>query len=230
MVTKMRIIRRDFVEDDSCYFCHRQHTLTTKIAYIIGLENGEETQCGPCCAKNHFSKIIVTNTPDFTRATIECNSKESNGKGDNSNNNINSTKELEYLHLRCKYLDDFADSTKIKYQPLMDIYNKNNFEINDEDKKHINNIMNKLKNTKLSYENLMACYQAKKIINMWIKQENNNIDSLNFAKKLYERLKKYCYFTVKQVIGLNNWIINMEKIPKINGKWFFKPENNATNT
>jgi hypothetical protein len=110
----------------------------------------------------------------------------------------------------------------------MDIYNKKQFEINDEDKKRINSIMNKLKNTKLSYKNLMACYQAKKILNMWMKQEDDNIKSLDVAKNYYEYLKKHCYFTEKQVIGLNKWIVNMKNIPKINGKWFFKPKNDAT--
>jgi len=226
MVTNMKIIRRDFVEDDNCFFCKR--TLKTKIAYIIELEDGKEIQCGPCCAKKHFDKIVVANTPDFTRAVVEYVSKKSKSKDGNSIDNNNSTKELEYLLLRCKYLDDFDNFNKLKIQPLVDVYNKNHFEINDRDKKNINIIMDKLKDTKLGYKNLMACYQAKKILNMWIKLKYDDIESLNVAKKFYNSLKEYCHLTDNQVIGLNRWIVNMENIPKINGKWFFRYNNVTT--
>jgi hypothetical protein len=129
MVANMKIIRRDFVEDDNCFFCKRQHILKTKIAYIIELEDGEETQCGPCCARREFKNIDFSNIPDFTRSAIEYASKKTNNKGGNSIDNINNTKELEYLLLRCIYLDDFDDSLKLKYQPLMDIYKKNHFAV-----------------------------------------------------------------------------------------------------
>jgi flagellar basal body rod protein FlgB len=227
----MKIIRKDFVEDDNCYYCTRKHTLTTKIAYIIDLGNGKETQCGPYCAIKNFDKIAVANVPDFTRSAIEYDSNTSNSKGSKSINIINNatnTKELEYLHLRCKYLDDFADSHNIKFPLLMNIYNKNQIEINDKDKERIKNIMNKLKNNKLGYKNLMACYQAKRILNMWIKQETNNIKSLTVAKDFYNSLKEYCCLTGDQVIGLNKWIVNMNNIPKINGKWFCKTKKHST--
>jgi hypothetical protein len=93
MAAKMKIIRKDFVEDDSCFFCPRKHSLTTKRAYIIELDNGKETQCGLCCAEKHFGKSVVDNIPDFTRSSIECKSNISNSKGSNSTNNINSTRE-----------------------------------------------------------------------------------------------------------------------------------------
>jgi hypothetical protein len=230
LTEKIKIIRKDFVGNDSCYFCIPKHTLTTKIAYIIELENGEETQCGPCCAKKKFGKTAVANVPNLTRSANEYESKKTNNnsRGGNSTNNVNTNKELEYLLLRCKYLDDFSTFPRILYQPLIDIYNKNQFEIDTEDRKHIAGIMNKWKDTKLSYENLMACYQAKRILSIWISQETDDIKSVDVAKRFYNFLKKNCYLTEKQVIGLNKWIVYMKKIPKINDKWFFRPNSNSS--
>ena len=62
---------------------------------------------------------------------------------------------------------------------------------------------------------------------MWIKQEHN-INSLNFAKDVYKFLKKQCYLTENQVIGLNKWIVYMKNIPEINDKWFLKKKNIET--
>jgi hypothetical protein len=126
------------------------------------------------------------------------------------------------LHLRCKYLIDFNTSPSIYYQPLIDIYNKNQFEISSEDKRHITGIMNKWDNSKLSYENLMACYQAKRILNILIKQKSSNIKAISVANDLYKYLIEHCFLTEKQVGYFNKYIAN-KKTLNINGKWFYRP-------
>lgn len=230
MVTKMRIISKNFVGDDSCCFSIRQHTLTTKTAYIIRLENGEEKQCGPCCAEKHFGKTAVANVPDLTRSAKKNESvrANNNNKGGNSIDNTNINRELEYLHLRCVYLLDFNTIPSIQYQPLIDIYNKDAFEISDKDKKHITGIMNKWKNTILSYENLMACYQAKRKINIWMKKEHNNEKALTASNGFYSYLKHKGFLKKDQVSGINKWLVKIH-IPKIDDKWFFIPINYHSN-
>jgi hypothetical protein len=212
---KMKIIRIDFVENDKCCFC--MHKLSSKIAYIIELDNGDEVQCGPTCAEKRFPDM--TNVPNFTRASLDHFSNKSSKKdtGEGHIKKTQSNRELEYLQLRCKYLADFDDKNGIKFPFLMNIFNKNQFEITDEDRIKISNLMKKMENTKLGYKNLMACYMAKKILGLWIKQKSDKyaVSTLNY-------LVNNCFLTEAQVNGANNWIINKKKIPKINPEWFFK--------
>ena len=214
------IIKKDFIEDSKCNFCPQK--ITTKVAYIIELDNGQIKQCGPKCFKKHFNEI--TYILDFTRASLEFVSKKLNASNNKNNiiKNINDTKEIEYLYLRCELLNDFKG---VEFPLLMDIYKKNKYLLNDNDKNYIKNLMNKLKFSNLNYKNLMACYMTKRILNMWIKKENNE-----FAKGIYEYLKKNCSLTEKQIIGANNWIENMKNIPKIKGNWFYgiDKRNNGT--
>jgi len=213
----MRIISIDFVETDTCCFCKQK--LPTQIGYIIELDNSEISQCGPTCVKKHFTN--TENVPNLTMASLDHNSEKSN-EANTGEKHIKKTKnnqELAYLHLRCKYLNDFDESNRIKFNFLMDIFNKNPFEINDKDKISIRKTMDSMKDTKLSYKNMMACYMAKRILNMWIKKSPDD-----YAISLLRQLKEKCYLTEAQVIGANKWINKMEKIPNINGEWFHNPK------
>ena len=215
----MKIIAVDFVETDSCCFCN--HKLPTQTAFIIEFANGELSQCGPTCAKQRFQDI--KNVPNLTMASLDHNSGNSDGTGtsEKSIKRIQNNKELAYLHLRCKYLNDFDESNKINFKFLMDVFNKNTIGIDDKDRNSIKKIMDSMKNTKLGYKNLMACYMAKRILSMWIKKSPDD-----YAVSLFSQLKMKCYLTEAQVNGANNWINNMKKIPKINGEWFYNPKRN----
>jgi hypothetical protein len=212
----MNIDRIDFVEFDHCHFC--SHKLTTQIAYIVILDNGKETQAGPKCIRKYFKD--TKNVPNFTNAVKDYNSKNQNTsiiKGIKKEKEKHGDIEIEYLLLRCKLLDDFIG---IKYQPFVEIFTKTQGKmLDDNSRNYIGNLIHKLNANKsrLSYKNLMACYMAKRILDIWIKRENND-----FAKSLYKYLIKNYYLTKKQINGANKWIKNMRKIPEINDKWFYK--------
>jgi len=210
----VKIIRKDFIDTEKCYFCPQK--LTTRIAYIIELDNGEEVQAGRVCAKNNFGNI--PDVPNFTKAIIEYTSKKENTVNENidSENISNKNIELEYLYLRCKLLNDFNG---IKDSILFEFFNNGKVKLDDIEFKSIRTTMSELENSNFGYKNLMACYMTKRILLMLF-----DTKAKEFAQGVYEYLKKNFYITEKQIIGINNWINKIKNIPSVNAKWFLKDD------
>jgi hypothetical protein len=216
----MRIDRIDFVEKGKCFFCHRD--LPTQTAYIIDLGGGREAQSGPDCAKRRFKDL--SNIPNFTKAAI-CEDgvvrkrraevfSASPSAASAAPPDERSGTEKEYLLLRCKLLSDFAN---IGYAPLNEIYGRTSGALAYEDRRFLTNMIAKLAKSEstLSHRNLMACYMSKRVLLHWIKEEDNE-----FAKKIYEYLKKNYRLSEAQISAINGYIAKSRRFPKLNHEWF----------
>ncbi|HIF9203539.1 TPA: hypothetical protein ACX6QK_000837 [Photobacterium damselae] len=214
----MRIIKKDFVDENTESYCSKGHKLSSGTAYYMQAEDGTIYFGGKQCAEIN-GRNNLKDVPDLTKSLVSLAATNGgSGCGGGSSDKLATDQKkslaISYLLLREELLHDF----KLNGRPLS-IHSLANYyisyqDIGDLSVQQINHILNIEKysanniNSKLSLKNLSTCHAYKFILERTAAhlQQKNNIDGVTFIESLVRYLKSHCHLTEGQVKGLDKWI------------------------
>ncbi|HIF9067514.1 TPA: hypothetical protein ACX6QT_000007 [Photobacterium damselae] len=214
----MRIIKKDFVDENTESYCSKGHKLSSGTAYYMQAEDGTIYFGGKQCAEINGHNNLK-DVPDLTKSLVSLAATNGGsgcggGCGDKLATDQKKSLAISYLLLREELLHDF----KLNGRPLS-INSLANYyisyqDIGDLSVQQINHILNIEKyaankiNSKLSLKNLSTCHAYKFILERTAAhlQLKNNIGGVTFIESLVRYLKSHCHLTKEQVKGLDKWI------------------------
>ena len=220
----MRVIKKDFVNENTISFCGKGRRLSSGKAYFIQNPNGDIIYGGKQCAEEN-STTDLTQIPDFTKSLItRREGSQNNGNKtnhDTNRNDLNKTKALTYMLFREERLPLFKYASKsLSYEPLQEYYEsyKETYDLSEDAIRHILNIEKKLSKSKiplrrLSLRNLHTCCAYEYILERTLDclEKKNNKDGVEYTKGLMDWLHNKCHLTVGQIDGLSKWLQYLPK-------------------
>lgn len=214
----MRIIKKDFVDENTESYCSKGHKLSSGTAYYMQAKDGTIYFGGKQCAESN-GRNSLKDVPDLTKslvslATTNGGSGGGGGGGDKPATDQKKSLAISYLLLREELLHDFKLNGRPLSIPSLTNYYISYQDIGDLSDQQINHILNIEKysvnniNSKLSLKNLSTCHAYKFILERTAAhlQQKNNIDGVTFIDSLIRYLKSHCHLTEGQVKGLDKWI------------------------
>jgi len=210
----MKIIKKDFVNENQESYCAKGHKLSSGTAYYMQAKDGTIYYGGKQCAETHGTNDL-RDVPDLTKSLVSLGTKSTSGGGGGgtTDEQIKSAA-IAYLLLREELLHDFTiDGCPLSFKTLTNYYTsyRDTGDLSDEDVNHILNterfVSNK-RDIKLSLKNLSTCHAYKFILNRTAAHLNKkgNVDGVKFVDSLMSFLKSNCYLTEGMIKGLSNWI------------------------
>jgi hypothetical protein len=217
----LKIIKKDFVHENTESFCAKGHKLSSGTAYYIQSEDGTIHFGGKKCAEAHGTNNLK-DVPDLTKSLISLGTGSQTGGGGNSGVVSDERKKslaISYLLLREELLNDFRLNNKTLSSKKINEYYNYYIENDDLDEKKINHILNlenyfsKNVDVKYSIKNLSTCHAYKFILDRIEAHlsKNEKEDGIKFVQSLRAYLLTRCTLQPKQVIGLHNWIQYLPK-------------------
>lgn len=213
----MKIIKKDFVSEDTESYCGTGRKLSSGTAYYMQDENGLIHYGGRHCAEMHGTNDIK-DVPDLTKSLVSLASPHSGTgtgtKADTESSEQKKSLAIAYLLLREELLHDFnIKNISISCKTLRNYYNtyQQTGDLSNKEVNHILNIelhaTNKI-NKRLSLKNLSTCHAYNFILKRVrsILNNKNNKQGILFVDSLQEFLHSNCYLSQKQIHGLNQWI------------------------
>ncbi len=218
---KIKVIKKDFVNENTISFCGKGRKLSSGTAYFLLKPNGEIVYGGKQCAQEN-SNTDLSQIPDFTKSLISRRegsssvSSKTNIELASTRNNLNKSKALTYILLREEKLSEFRYYNKpLSFDVLKKYYNtyKETHDLTQDAVNHILNIEKKLSGKNLSLKNLSTCYAYEYILGRTLVclEKNNNDAGIKYIKSLKEHLYKKCNLTVPQIEGLAKWLKYLPK-------------------
>lgn len=215
----MRVIKKDFVDENTISFCGNGRRLSSGKAYFLQKPNGNIIYGGKQCAEEN-STTDLSQIPDFTKSLLtrrEGNQNNGNKTNNNTNrNDLNKTKALTYMLLREERLPLFKFANKsLSYFKLQEYYKsyKETYDLSEGDIRHILNIEKKLSKSKISLKNLSTCYAYQYILGRTLNylEKKNNTDGIEYIRSITNSLQSFCSLTIGQVNGLSKWLQYLPK-------------------
>ena len=216
----LKIIKKDFVNENTESYCAKGHKLSSGTAYYMKSEDGTIYFGGKQCAEVHGTNNLK-DVPDLTKSLISLGTgtQTAGGNGIGVNEEQKKSLAISYLLLREELLNEFTLNNKpLSYQILNDYYDYyiENSDLNENQINHILNLesySSKKINTKLSIKNLSTCHAYKFILDRTEAHlsKSEKEDGIKFVQSLRNYLFTRCTLQPKQVIGLNNWIQYLPK-------------------
>lgn len=219
----LKIIKKDFVNENTESFCAKGHKLSSGTAYYMKSKDGTICYGGKQCAEIHGVNNLK-DVPDLTKSLVSLGTGTQNGGGNNSNSNGLSEERkkslaISYLLLREELLNDFRlNNRSLSYKSLNEYYNYyvENDDLSEKQISHILNLENYSSqkiDSKLSIKNLSTCHAYKFILDRTEAHlgESDNQEGILFVQGLRAYLLARCTLKPKQIIGLNNWIQYLPK-------------------
>jgi len=219
-----RIERLDFIPSGRrCNFCSRP--LTSRVAYVLRDEKGNECLSGPTCLSTHAridkSKEIY---PNFAKACkgeigdhkdVKAATKREGAAKPKAEGHL----EIEYLVLRFRQLGNLPG---MKIKTLEEAYHRyvKTGQITDDDRLHISRLIAKVSKERPEYspKNLTACYAYMH----WIKAalEDLHEDKQAFLRQMLFSLMKNLYLSPAQAAAVNKWFVKIEGAPVLDPEAF----------
>lgn len=216
----MRIIKKDFVSEDTESYCAKGHKLSSGTAYYMESEDGTIYFGGKQCAETHGTNDLK-NVPDLTKSLVSLGTGTQTSGGNASGVSEDKKKSLaiSYLLLREELLNEFTLNNKPLSHKNLNEYYSHYSSHGDLNEKQIGHILNLERyasekiDIKLSIRNLSTCHAYKFILDRTeahlSKSEKEN--GIKFVQSLRKYLLSHCTLQPKQVIGLSNWIQYLPK-------------------
>ncbi|NAW56829.1 MULTISPECIES: hypothetical protein [unclassified Vibrio] len=211
----MKIIKKDFVDENTESYCKKGQKLSSGTAYYMQAQNGTIYFGGKQCAETHGSNDLK-DVPDLTKSlvSLRTNTTSSGGGGGKATEEQKKSLAIAYLLLREELLHDFTiDDQPLSFYTLTAYYTSycNTGDLSDSEVNHILNIEKySIKNIdkRLSLKNLSTCHAYKFILDRTEAHlaKKGNADGVRFVNSLRGFLKSNCYLTEGRVNGLSKWI------------------------
>lgn len=211
----MRIIKKDFVNENTESYCAKGHRLSSGTAYYMESDDGVIYYGGKQCAEKHGSNDLK-DVPDLTKSLVSLGTGQQVGGGNGSGASEEQKKSvaIAYILLREELLVDFSIGNRsLSYTNLNEYYNYYNAH-NDLTEAQVNHILNiesyssnKI-DRNLSLKNLSTCHAYKFILDRteeYLSEEESE-DGVKFVRSLRQYLLNHCYLKPKQVQGLRSWV------------------------
>lgn len=216
----LKIIKKDFVNEDTESYCAKGRKLSSGTAYYMESEEGTIYFGGKQCAETHGTNDLK-DVPDLTKSLVSLSTgmQTSGGNGSGVSEEKKKSLAISYLLLREELLNEFTLNNKsLSYEVLHEYYNYY-IENKDLNEKQINHILNLEKyssekiDIKLSIRNLSTCHAYKFILDRTEVHlnESGKEDGIKFVQSLRRYLLNRCTLRPKQVDGLSNWIQYLPK-------------------
>nr|WP_312230749.1 hypothetical protein [Pseudomonas sp.] len=214
----MKIIKKDFVNEDTESYCAKGHKLSSGTAYYMESKDGKIYFGGKQCAETHGTNDLK-DVPDLTKSLVSLGTgtQTSGGNGSGVTEEKKKSLAISYLLLREELLNEFTLNKKpLSYKVLNKYYNHYT-EHNSLNENQINHILNLEKyaseniDIKLSIRNLSTCHAYKFILDRTEAHLSENENGIRFVQSLRKYLLSHCTLQPNQVIGLSNWIQYLPK-------------------
>ena len=218
-ITNMKVIKKDFVDENTISFCGNGRKLSSGTAYFMQKPNGKIVLGGKQCAQEN-STTDLNQIPNFTKSLIARREGSTNSgskkASESSQRNLNKSKALTYMLLREEKLTRFKYYKKsLSYDDLRTYYEsyKETYDLSEKAISHILNIEKKVSGKRISLKNLSTCYAYEYILarTLVVLENKNNTDGIEYVKSLREDLYKYCNLTSSQIEGLAKWLKYLPK-------------------
>lgn len=215
----MKVIKKDFVNENTISFCGKGRRLSSGTAYFIKKPDGEIVFGGKQCAQEN-STTDLNQIPNFTKSLIARREGSINSGSKttlkSSRSDLNKSKALTYMLLREEKLSKFEYYSKpLSYDVFRNYYEiyKETYDLTEEAVNHILNIEKKLSGKRISLKNLSICYAYEYILGRTLAtlENKNNNDGVEYIKSLRKDLYKYCNLTLSQIEGLSKWLKYLPK-------------------
>jgi hypothetical protein len=213
-VLPMRILKKDFVDENTESYCSKGHRLSSGTAYYIQDENGDIHYGGTHCAKT-LGVNDIKSVPDLTKSLVALGKNgQSGGSGGGSTGETNSSQipaAIGYLLLREELLSYFRyNGRSLSYHVLNRFYQDyiRTGTISESDAAYIMNIEAKVFSPKLSFANLATCHAYAFILDRTFAhlEAQDKQGGMEFISSLKQYLSTHCTLQSAQVEGLKNWI------------------------
>jgi len=214
----MKIVKKDFVPEDTDSYCAKGHKLSSGKAYFMETGNGHIVYGGKQCAEKH-SNTDLSQIPDLTKSLVSRTEGATRNDGitanrKNAHNNLDKPKAIAYIILREEKLISFQYRNKSLSQVTLQKYYekyKQGEDLSDDEVKHILNlekIAAKKTKAKMSLKNLSTCYAYQYLLERTLVYLDikNNTAGITFVNSLINSLHDYCSLTNKQIEGLARWL------------------------
>lgn len=216
----LKIIKKDFVNEDTESYCAKGHKLSSGTAYYMESEDGTIYFGGKQCAETHGNNDLK-DVPDLTKSLVSLGTgmQTSGGSGSGVSEEKKKSLAISYLLLREELLNEFKLNNKsLSYKSLNEYYNYY-IEHNDLNEKQVDHILNLEKyasekiDIKLSIRNLSTCHAYKFILDRTEAHlsKSEKEDGIKFVQSLRKYLLSHCTLQPKQVVGLGNWVQYLPK-------------------
>lgn len=216
----LKIIKKDFVNEDTESYCAKGHKLSSGTAYYMESEDGTIYFGGKQCAETHGTNDLK-DVPDLTKSLVSLGTgtQTSGGNGSGVSEEKKKSLAISYLLLREELLNEFTLNNKSLSNKIINEYYNYYIEHNDLNERQIEHILNLERyasekiDTKLSIRNLSTCHAYKFILDRTEAHLSNSEkeDGIKFVQSLRKYLLNRCTLQPKQVIGLSNWIQYLPK-------------------
>ena len=216
----LKIIKKDFVNENTESYCTKGHKLSSGTAYYMESDDGTTYFGGKKCAETHGTNNLK-DVPDLTKSLVSLGTgpQTGGGKGTGISEEKKKSLAISYLLLREELLSDCTLNNKSLSNKSLNEYYNYYVENNDLNEKQITHILNlesyssKKVDVKLSIRNLSTCHAYKFILDRTEAHlsKSEQEDGIKFIQSLRNYLLTCCTLRPKQVIGLNNWIQYLPK-------------------
>ncbi|SBT60896.1 Uncharacterised protein [Plesiomonas shigelloides] len=210
----MKIIKKDFVNENTESYCAKGHKLSSGTAYYMLADDGTVYYGGKQCALTHGVNDLK-DVPDLTKSLVSLGTHNTSGGGSGGGGTATEEQKkslaIAYLLLREELLNDFTlNGTSLSYATLNKYYNsyRETGDLIDEQVNHILNIERYSTNSinpRLSLKNLSTCHAYKFILDR-TEAHLEKKAGIDFVNSLRRILKSNCYLSKGRVDGLSKWI------------------------
>ncbi|KNH13676.1 hypothetical protein BCU99_06270 [Vibrio cyclitrophicus] len=211
----MKIIKKDFVNENTESYCAKGHKLSSGTAYFMQAKDGIIYFGGKQCAELHGTNNIK-DVPDLTKSLVSLTSNTTSGGGGGGKASEGNDKAIAvaYLLLRQELMNDFRLNNRvISHDNLRGHYEsyRDTGELSESAVKHIVRTelyVAKNIDEKLSLKNLSTCHAYKFILDRTSAhlRAKDKTDGVEFVASLKRYLLANCTLTTGQVSGLKRWI------------------------
>lgn len=211
----MRILKKDFVNENTESYCAKGHKLSSGTAYYMQAKDGAIYYGGKQCAELHGVNNFK-DVPDLTKSLL---SLAAGGTSNGGGPKVESEDERKstataYLLLREQLLQDFSiEGRALSFETLTQYYNYylDNGDLAESQVNHIINIesySSKKIDKRLSLKNLSTCHAYNFILRRTSAhlEEKGESEGVRFVASLKSYLLNHSRLTPGQVDGLKKWI------------------------
>ncbi len=211
----MKIIKKDFVDENTESYCAKGHKLSSGTAYFMQAKEGTIHFGGKQCAETHGTNNLK-DIPDLTKSLVSLTAHTTSGGGGGGKASEGNEKAIAvaYLLLRQELMSDFRlNKRPISHDNLREHYEsyRETGELSESAVRHIvrtESYVAKNIDEKLSLNNLSTCHAYKFILDRTSAhlRAKSKTDGVDFVASLKRYLLANCTLTPGQISGLKRWI------------------------